>query len=82
MLQLRPNRECCNKDLSPDALEACICSFECIFCARCVDTVLGGKCPNCGGGFAPRPPRAAHLLARYPASTERVYQPLGCKAAG
>lgn len=81
MLQLRPSCECCNKDLPPDSLEARICSFECTFCAGCVDTVLGGKCPNCGGSFAPRPTRAAHLLAKYPASTERIYKPEGCKAA-
>lgn len=82
MLQLRPNCECCNKDLPPDTLEARICSFECTFCADCVDTVLGGKCPNCGGSFAPRPPRATHLLGKYPASAERVYKPAGCSVAG
>ena len=81
MLQLRPNCECCNKDLPPDSVEARICSFECTFCATCADTVLGGKCPNCGGRFAPRPPRAAHLLAKFPASTERVHKPAGCTAA-
>lgn len=79
MLQLRPNCECCNKDLPPDAREARICSFECTFCANCVDTVLGGKCPNCGGGFTPRPTRAAHLLSKFPASTERVHKPAGCE---
>ena len=49
MLQLRPNCECCNKDLPPESTEARICSFECTFCAICVDTVLKGVCPNCGG---------------------------------
>lgn len=78
MLQLRPNCECCNKDLPPDASEARICSFECTFCAHCAETVLGGKCPNCGGAFAPRPTRAAHLLTKFPAATERVYKPSGC----
>ena len=82
MLQLRPNCECCNKDLPPDTLEARICSFECTFCANCVDTVLGRKCPNCGGAFAPRPTRAAHLLPKFPASTERVHKPAGCEALG
>jgi len=81
MLQLRPNCECCNKDLPPDSAEARICSFECTFCATCADGALGGKCPNCGGSFAPRPPRAAALLAKYPASTERVYKPAGCQAS-
>ena len=49
MLDLRPNCECCNKDLPWEAADAMICSFECTFCVDCVDTVLGGKCPNCGG---------------------------------
>ena len=78
MLQMRPNCECCNADLPPDSSEARICSFECTFCASCVDTVLVGKCPNCDGGFATRPTRTAHLLAKYPASTERVLKPEGC----
>ncbi len=37
MLTLRPNCECCNKDLPPESLDARICSFECTFCAACVD---------------------------------------------
>ena len=78
MLQLRPNCECCNADLSPDSTEARICSFECTFCASCVDSVLHGKCPNCGVDFTARPTRATHLLAKYPASTERVFKPEGC----
>ena len=53
MLELRPNCECCDKDLPPGATDALICTFECTFCADCVDTVLGGVCPNCGGNFAP-----------------------------
>ena len=28
MLELRPNCECCDKDLPPDLLEACICSYR------------------------------------------------------
>ncbi|MCK9193453.1 MAG: DUF1272 domain-containing protein, partial [Nevskia sp.] len=49
MLQLRPNCECCNKDLPADSRDARICSFECTFCAGCSDQVLAGRCPNCGG---------------------------------
>ena len=49
MLELRPNCECCNKDLPPDATDARICSFECTFCADCAEQVLRGICPNCGG---------------------------------
>jgi hypothetical protein len=54
MLQLRPNCECCNRDLPPESVEARICSFECTFCARCAETVLNGKCPNCGGELVVR----------------------------
>ena len=49
MLQLRPNCEYCDKDLPPNATDARICSFECTFCAHCVETVLFNVCPNCGG---------------------------------
>jgi hypothetical protein len=52
-----------------------ICTYECTFCADCVDQCLGGRCPNCGGNFVPRPIRPAALLVRDPASTERVFQP-------
>jgi hypothetical protein len=79
MLQLRPNCEYCNKDLPPDTLDARICTYECTFCATCVEHVLRNVCPNCGGGFAPRPirPRTEHRpgvsLLGQPASTERVH---------
>jgi hypothetical protein len=72
MLALRPNCECCDRDLPPESAEARICTFECTFCADCVETRLGGACPNCGGNFAPRPIRPAGKLERFPASTERV----------
>jgi len=58
-LELRPNCEYCDKDLAPDAAEARICSYECTFCADCVETKLRNVCPNCGGGFTPRPIRPA-----------------------
>ncbi|QCO67419.1 DUF1272 domain-containing protein [Luteimonas yindakuii] len=80
MLQLRPNCECCNKDLPPDT-EAMICTFECTFCPECAAGVLANACPNCGGNFSQRPVRPSHLLARYPASTERVLKVGGCAAA-
>lgn len=75
MLLLKPNCECCDKDLPPASNDALICSFECTFCRDCVENVLGGRCPNCGGGFQPRPVRPADLLNKYPASTERVFNP-------
>ena len=33
VLELRPNCECCDRDLPPESTEARICSFECTFCA-------------------------------------------------
>ena len=72
MLELRPNCECCDRDLPAESPEARICSFECTFCADCVDTVFSGTCPNCGGNFVPRPIRPASRLAKYPPSGERV----------
>jgi uncharacterized protein len=75
MLELRPTCEHCNQALPPASTEARICSFECTFCASCVDNVLGNVCPNCGGGFTARPVRPAvnwkgdNFLGRYPASS-------------
>jgi hypothetical protein len=78
MLELRPNCECCDKDLSPDSAEARICTYECTFCADCVDGVLKGVCPNCGGNLVARPKRPAAMLAKNPASTKRVLKAEGC----
>ncbi len=78
MLELRPNCECCDRDLPPESGQAMICTFECTFCVDCVETVLGGSCPNCGGAFVRRPIRPAAMLARYPASTRRVLKAEGC----
>jgi uncharacterized protein len=57
MLELRPNCELCDRDLPPGSVEARICSYECTFCAACVEEVLHDVCPNCGGGFRARPIR-------------------------
>lgn len=57
MLELRPTCENCNKPLPPDSLEARICSYECTFCAACVENILDNVCLNCGGSFTPRPIR-------------------------
>ncbi|RVT88621.1 DUF1272 domain-containing protein [Inhella crocodyli] len=75
MLQMRPNCECCDRDLPADAPGAMVCSFECTFCDDCVRQRLGGRCPNCGGELQPRPRRVGDALARNPASTQRVRQP-------
>ena len=77
-LQLRPNCEYCDRNLPPHAIDARICSYECTFCADCVETKLFNVCPNCGGGFAARPIRPAKewrpgvSLARQPPSDKRV----------
>ena len=81
MLELRPSCECCDKDLPPDSAEARICSFECTFCAACAETVLGGRCPNCGGELLARPRRPTAELAANPASTKRIHKPAGCGKA-
>lgn len=82
VLQLRPNCECCDRNLPPGSELARICSFECTFCAPCADTALKGVCPNCGGELVSRPRRPATKLDRFPASTERVHKPQGCGRAG
>jgi uncharacterized protein len=72
MLELRPNCEACDRDLPPESADARICSYECTFCADCVDTLLHDVCPNCGGGFVPRPIRPA--TERRP-GLSRAHQP-------
>ncbi|MDO1501746.1 DUF1272 domain-containing protein [Winogradskyella maritima] len=78
MLQIRPTCENCNKALPFDAEDAHICTFECTFCSECVEK-LKQVCPNCGGGFEKRPIRPAHLLEKYPVSTEIVHKPVDLK---
>ena len=80
-LELRPNCECCDRDLAPDNRDAMICSFECTFCVDCVTGVLDGVCPNCGGELVRRPVRPAAKLINNPASTKRVLKAEGCAAA-
>jgi uncharacterized protein len=76
-LELRPNCEFCDKDLPPQARDAMICTYECTFCATCVERIAN-VCPNCGGGFTPRPIRPAKewrpglSLASRPASVKRI----------
>ena len=71
MLELRPNCECCDRDLPP-AADAMICSFECTFCPDCAASVFGGLCPNCGGELLRRPVCPAGKLAANPPSARRV----------
>jgi len=72
MLELRPNCEYCDKDLPPEAEEAMICSYECTFCADCATGILQNVCPNCGGGFVPRPIRPA---GEWRPGVSRAHQP-------
>jgi uncharacterized protein len=78
-LELRPNCEYCDRDLPADSPEARICSYECTFCSTCADGPLQNVCPNCGGGFAPRPIRPRQewrsglSLAKQPASSVRIH---------
>lgn len=88
-LELRPNCECCDRDLPPASTLARICTYECTFCADCAENVLANVCPNCGGGFAPRPIRPQTewrpglSLAKRPASQKRMslsYSPADIEA--
>ncbi len=82
MLELRPTCEHCHKSLPPASMEARICTYECTFCADCVERVLENVCPNCGGGFVPRPVRPSHnwknknYLTNDPASTVVKHRPV------
>src|SRR6476660_9664359 len=86
MLELRPTCENCSKELPPAATEARICTYECTFCADCVDAVLDNVCPNCGGGFVPRPIRPSrnwkgdNYLGKDPASTRVKHRPVDLRA--
>jgi len=75
VLELRPGCECCDLDLDPDSPDALICTYECTWCADCVEHCLPEhRCPNCGGNLERRPVRPAGLLAHNPPSTQRVHQ--------
>jgi len=72
MLIMKPNCECCDRNLAADQSNAMICSFECTFCIQCMENTFNNRCPNCGGEVHPRPSRTGDLLTGNPASTERV----------
>ena len=88
MLELRPICENCRVVLPPNATDAMICSFECTFCRTCVERVLDNVCPNCGGGFCPRPIRPSknwkngNDLGHYPAGTKEKHRPVEAVAHG
>lgn len=85
LLELRPNCECCDRDLPPQSRAAYMCSYECTFCEACVNDVLRGRCPNCHGELVRRPVRPeagpAGGLAKHPASTKRKLKTGGCAPA-
>ena len=82
MLELRPNCECCDRDLPPASREAMICTYECTFCADCATRVLQNVCPNCGGELVRRPVRPAAKLLRDPPSPKRIVKShSGCRPA-
>lgn len=81
MLELRPNCECCDRNLPPDSHEAVICTFECTFCKSCASEILNHRCPNCGGNFVERPIRPPEALKKYPASGRRILKKEGCSIA-
>jgi hypothetical protein len=71
-LELRPNCECCDRDLPNGDPAARICTFECTFCETCAENRLGGVCPNCGGNLVLRPTRPSALLTLAPPGTTRI----------
>lgn len=81
-LELRPNCECCDRDLPPDSTLAYICTFECTFCRDCADAIFHFVCPNCGGELVRRPIRPAEKLLKNPASTVRVRRAEPCPSTG
>ena len=82
-LELRPNCELCDKDLPPHSSDARICSYECTYCADCVENLLHDVCPTCGGNFVARPLRPMNSwrpeeklgLSNHPASLNRTHSP-------
>ena len=76
MLELRPVCENCGKKLPNESTEAMICTYECTFCADCVEHVLHNVCPNCGGGFEKRPHRPKDKLLKNPAKSEEHFKPV------
>jgi len=74
-LELRPNCEFCDRDLPPESLDAMICTYECTYCRDCTEE-LSNVCPNCGGGFVPRPIRPK---TAWRDGVSRVHQPASDK---
>lgn len=54
-LEFKTSCEKCAADLNMQS-EACICSYECTFCASCSEE-MEFVCPNCKGELVKRPKR-------------------------
>ena len=61
MLKMKNNCEKCGA-VTGLADPACICSFECTFCAECA-SAMECICPNCSGNLVLRPTRSKSPLA-------------------
>lgn len=76
MLELRPNCECCDRDLPPESRDAVICTFECTFCASCASDCSAASARIAGANsFAARsgPPTSFHAsLHRRSACSRRM----------
>ena len=82
MLELRPTCENCNKPLPPDSLDARICSYECTFCAGCVEACCSTSARTAAADSSRRPIRPArnwkgdNYLGKDPASTKVRHRPV------
>ena len=82
MLELRPTCENCNKPLPPNAADARICTYECTFCAACVETCSVTFAPTAAaasfrGRSGPRRNwKGDNFLGKDPASTKLRHRPV------
>ncbi|MBO0737882.1 MAG: DUF1272 domain-containing protein [Alphaproteobacteria bacterium] len=72
MFELRPNSECCDRDLPPQLLEARIGSRV---CRDCAEGIFAARGPSCGAESLRRPVRPPERLLRHPLSTLRMLKP-------
>jgi len=75
-MEIRTSCEHCGKSLPNESAEAMICTYDCTFCADCVERLLFNVCPNCGGGFEKRPTRPKDELLKNPARKDIVFKPV------
>ena len=73
VLELRPNCECCDRDLDPASPDVLICTYECTWCRDCAENILHGVCPNCGGELVRRPIRPGPSAHGRPAVDQEGY---------